>query len=608
MKTTFKIHYLTQWGESLSVVLQDKKYPMEWHEGAVWTVTANVPAAALKDYWYVVMRDGVISRSEWSHHSSASAAVIEDVWHDCPIEGCPFVRKHTAELFDRPGFKGAGVAVPVFSLRSADDFGIGDFRDLRPLTDWAAATGLSIIQLLPVSDTTRKGQWKDSYPYSPISSFALHPLYLRLQEIGVKEDAAFKRAQKELNALPELDYPRVFKKKMALVRKAWEDHGAKDTASAAYKRFVKQNAYWLDEYAEFCARRDGNEADYWRWIQWHLDRQFADEVRYARSKGVYFKGDLPIGVSADSADAYFHPQLFNLDSSAGAPPDFFSAEGQNWGFPTYNWDEMAKDGYAWWKARLRKMSEYFDAFRIDHILGFFRIWEIPAEYSSGYMGHFNPAIPYRREEIEDAGLPIEGLFLPDPRNPGCFQPRILPESASLPQWQQERFGAIYNDFAQAARTAGRKRDAGLRRGPRNGARLRARSDGAREHPVAGDVQHGQGTPLAVPGRVRLQFARYGDAAHAVRRGARARYGAVGGTPCAVGPPVLRTHACDLPAAGLGGAGRPPAPQGLRKRAHQPAGRPQPPLAFPLPPRPGGAQGSHGAECRNHRNVERFQKV
>ena len=446
MKTTFKLHYLTQWGESLSVVLQDKKYPMEWHDGAVWTVTANVPAAALKDYWYVVMRDGVISRSEWSHHSSASAAVIEDVWHDCPIEGCPFVRKHTAELFDRPGFKGAGVAVPVFSLRSSDDFGIGDFRDLRPLTDWAAATGMSIIQLLPVSDTTRKGQWKDSYPYSPISSFALHPLYLRLQEIGVKEDAAFKRAQKELNALPELDYPRVFKKKMALVRKAWEDHGAKDTASAAYKRFVKQNAYWLDEYAEFCARRDGNEADYWRWIQWHLDRQFADEVRYARSKGVYFKGDLPIGVSADSADAYFHPQLFNLDSSAGAPPDFFSAEGQNWGFPTYNWDEMAKDGYAWWKARLRKMSEYFDAFRIDHILGFFRIWEIPAEYSSGSMGHFNPAIPYRREEIEDAGLPIEGLFLPDPRNPGCFQPRILPESAGLPQWQQERFGAIYNDF------------------------------------------------------------------------------------------------------------------------------------------------------------------
>ena len=169
-------------------------------------------------------------------------------------------------------------------------------------------------------------------------------------------------------------------------------------------------------------------------------------VRYARSKGVHFKGDLPIGVSGDSADAFYHPELFNLDSSAGAPPDFFSAEGQNWGFPTYNWEAMARDGYAWWKSRLRKMSEYFDAFRIDHILGFFRIWEIPLEYSSGSMGHFNPALPYRREEIEAMGLPLDGLFLPDPRNPGCVQPRILPESAGLPQWQQEAFGAIYNDF------------------------------------------------------------------------------------------------------------------------------------------------------------------
>ena len=446
MKTTFKIHYETQWGESLCVVLQDKKYPMKWNDGAVWSVSVNVPAAALKDYWYVVMRDGLIARSEWAHHTAGSAPVIEDSWNDCPIEGCPFVRRHTAAEFDRPGFKGAGTAVPVFSLRTKDDFGIGDFRDLRPLVDWAAATGQCIIQLLPVSDTTRKGQWKDSYPYSPISSFALHPLYLRLQEIGVKEDAAFKRAQKELNALTEIDYPKVFKKKMALVRKAWEANGAKDAATAGYKRFCKANAYWLDEYADFCARRDGNEPDYWRWIQWQLDKQFADEVRYARSKGVHFKGDLPIGVSADSADAYFHPELFNLDSSAGAPPDFFSAEGQNWGFPTYNWEEMAKDGYAWWKSRLRKMSEYFDAFRIDHILGFFRIWEIPAQYSSGSMGHFNPAIPYAEDEIRATGLPLEGLFLPDPRNPGCVQPRILPESDKLPKEQQELFGSIYNDF------------------------------------------------------------------------------------------------------------------------------------------------------------------
>ena len=446
MKTTFSIHYNTVWGESLSLVLQDKKYPMTWNEGGLWTVTLNASAAALKDYYYVVLRDALIARSEWEHHSASPAPAIDDHWNDCPLPGCPFVRKHSAAEFDRPGFRGAGTAIPVFSLRSEDDFGIGDFRDLRALTDWAAATGQSIIQLLPVGDTTRRGEWKDSYPYSPISSFALHPLYLRLQEIGVKQDAAFKKAQKELNALPELDYPRVFKEKMSRIRKAWEDHGAADSGKAAYKHFCKVNAYWLDEYAEFCAQRDSNEPDYWRWIQWQLDKQFADEAKYARSKGVHFKGDLPIGVSADSADAFYHPQLFNLDSSAGAPPDFFSAEGQNWGFPTYNWEEMARDGYAWWKSRLRKMSEYFDAFRIDHILGFFRIREIPLEYSSGSMGHFNPALPYTKEEIEAAGLPLEGLFLDDPRNSGCVQPRILPQTQGLTPEQKERFEAIFTDF------------------------------------------------------------------------------------------------------------------------------------------------------------------
>ena len=151
-------------------------------------------------------------------------------------------------------------------------------------------------------------------------------------------------------------------------------------------------------------------------------------------------------MSADSAEAYWHPELFNLDSSTGAPPDFFSTDGQNWGFPTYNWEEMAKDDFAWWKARLRKMSRYFDAFRIDHILGFFRIWEIPTEYKSGMMGHFNPALPYSPEEISAMGLPLEGLFHPDPRHPGMYQPLIAPASADLPQWQQERFGALYNDF------------------------------------------------------------------------------------------------------------------------------------------------------------------
>ena len=448
MTTTFQIHYRTVWGESLSLVLRDKKFPMTWGNGAVWSVTVKgVPAAALKDYTYVVMRGGLIVRTEWSHHHrNAAESEIRDAWIDCPIPGYPFPREHQAAKFDRPGFRGAGTAIPVFSLRTADDFGIGEFRDLRPLVDWAAATRQCILQLLPVNDTTRQGGWADSYPYSPVSTFARPPLYMHLQDLGIREDTAFKKQQAALNALPELDYPAVFKAKMAYIRQAFEQRGAKDLASAAYKKFYKENKGWLDEYAAFCAKRDSLEPEYYGWMQFHLDKQFGEEVDYARAKGVSLKGDLPIGVSADSAEAHWHPELFNLDSSTGAPPDFFSADGQNWGFPTYNWEEMAKDDYAWWKARLRKMSRYFDAFRIDHILGFFRIWEIPTEYKSGMMGHFNPALPYSPEEIASLDLPIKGLFHPDPRHPGKYQPLISPDTAGLSEGQQKRFKDLYNDF------------------------------------------------------------------------------------------------------------------------------------------------------------------
>lgn len=453
MTVEFNIHYNTLWGESVVLVLEDKKYPMEWAGEGKWTLSLeSVPPSALSDYTYMIMKDGLILRTEWKHHSFKADArrktvKVDDEWLVCPIPYCPFPREHQAAKFDVPGFRGAGTAIPVFSLRTAADFGIGEFVSLRPLIDWAAATGQTIIQLLPVNDTTRNGEWKDSYPYNPISSFALHPLYIHLQDLGIKETAAFKKEQAALNALPQVDYPKVFKAKMGYIRKAWELNGRKDTATSAYREFYAENAaVWLDEYAQFCAKRDSLEPEYYCWMQWHLDRQFSAVADYARSKGVSLKGDLPIGVSADSADAYWHPELFNLDSTAGAPPDFFSADGQNWGFPTYNWEAMAEDDYAWWKARLRKMSRWFDAFRIDHILGFFRIWEIPVTSKSGMMGHFNPALPYSREEIESRQLPIEGLFHEDPRHPGMYQPLISPRSSELPMWQQQSFGQMYNDF------------------------------------------------------------------------------------------------------------------------------------------------------------------
>ena len=465
MTLTFSIEYHTRWGESLCLVTGDEKHPMKWGAGDIWSVTlTRCSKNDLENYGYVVMENGLIRRSEWKRHSlklekGLKSACIKDSWIDCPVGGCPFEREHQAAVFDRPGFRGAGTAIPVFSLRSENDFGIGEFRDLRPLVDWAAATGQCIIQLLPINDTTRKGSWDDSYPYSPVSSFALNPMYMHLQDIGVKETPSFLRRQKELNRLPEIDYPAVFKEKSTLMLKAFREFGARDLAGSAFKRFYKENADWLGEYAEFCSRRDGLETEYFAWVQFHLDRQLSEEVAYARSKGVSLKGDLPIGVSADSAEAYWHTELFNLDCCAGAPPDFFSADGQNWGFPTYNWDAMAADGYAWWKRRLRKMAQYFDAFRIDHILGFFRIWEIPAG-ASGLDGHFNPALPYSTEELEKQGLcrlgkindgeaemvPFETLFIEDMRRPGWWHPRITPDTSALQPWQKERFEELYIDF------------------------------------------------------------------------------------------------------------------------------------------------------------------
>ena len=477
----FTIKYETAWGESLAVVLEGRKYPMAWQDGGIWTVSVpDCTAAALKDYTYVVLYDGLVRRTEWQHHHRSRIPAghrCDDAWIDCPIAGCPFPRAHQADLFDRPGFRGAGTAVPVFSLRTADDFGIGDFRDLRPLVDWAVATGQCIIQLLPVNDTTRRGEWEDSYPYSPISSFALHPLYLRLQDLGIRKTAAFTAEQTVLNALPEIDWPRVAKAKMAWIRKAFLARGERDLSSAACRKFATENAFWLDEYAAFCARRDGLEPEYYVWMQYHLDKQLSQEVQYARSHGVCFKGDLPIGVSADSAEAHFHPELFNLDCSAGAPPDYFSADGQNWGFPTYNWEAMEADGYAWWKSRLRVMSRYFDAFRIDHIIGWFRIWEIPVSCRSGLMGHFNPALPYSAEELDSlgfgsdcleargafspvpcdegvqavaAGKPEAGLFLEDPHRAGWYHPFIGARDTeayrSLPEDLRRRFDELYVDF------------------------------------------------------------------------------------------------------------------------------------------------------------------
>lgn len=336
-------------------------------------------------------------------------------------------------------WKGSGVAIPVFSLRSKHSFGVGEFNDIRLLADWAAQTGLKLIQLLPVNDTMSSFTWMDSYPYSAISAFALHPLYINLSTVAGKEFAAelkgILKKQEELNALPEVDYVAVMKYKMTGLQKLYLVMGAAMLEDPDYRDFFRENRHWLEPFAAFCYLRDKyGTAEFSNWkthaeydpasieklcapksaqykniafyyfIQYHLHLQLKAAADYAHKKGVVLKGDIPIGISRNSCDAWVEPELYNMCWQAGAPPDDFTAVGQNWGFPTYNWKKMQEDGFSWWKRRFRQMNSYFDAFRIDHILGFFRIWSIPANAVQGIMGRFVPCLPVHINEFGEQGI------------------------------------------------------------------------------------------------------------------------------------------------------------------------------------------------------------
>ena len=348
--------------------------------------------------------------------------------------------------FDIPVWKGAGIAIPVFSLKSENSFGVGDFGDLKRMIDWAVSTQQKVIQILPINDTTMTHAWTDSYPYNSISIYAFHPMYADIKQMGTLKDksaaAKFNKKQKELNGLPAMDYEAVNQTKWEYFRLIFKQEGEKVLASGEFGEFFNANKEWLQPYAVFSYLRDAFQTPNFRewprhsvynaqdiekmcrpesvdyphialyyYIQFHLHLQLVAATKYAREHGVVLKGDIPIGISRNSVEAWTEPYYFNLNGQAGAPPDDFSVNGQNWGFPTYNWDVMEKDGYRWWMKRFQKMSEYFDAYRIDHILGFFRIWEIPMHAVHGLLGQFIPSIPMSREEIESYGLPFREEYL-----------------------------------------------------------------------------------------------------------------------------------------------------------------------------------------------------
>lgn len=333
----------------------------------------------------------------------------------------------------------AGTQVPVFSLRSEKSAGVGDFGDLKTMIDLVASTGQKVLQLLPINDTTITHTWTDSYPYSCISVFAIHPMYADLHALPELKDAkaraAAEKKREQLNSLSQIDYEQVNDFKINYLHQIFEQEGKKIMSGADFKAFILETQQRLVPYAQYSYLRDKNgTADFTQWpdhnvwdeaerkdltnpeteayknveffyfVQFILNKQMQEAHEHAKAKGVILKGDIPIGVHRHSCDVWMEPKYFNMNGQAGAPPDDFSVNGQNWGFPTYNWDEMLKDGCQWWTRRFLNMSKYFDAYRIDHVLGFFRIWEIPVDSVHGLLGQFAPSLGMTRDEIQGYGL------------------------------------------------------------------------------------------------------------------------------------------------------------------------------------------------------------
>ena len=402
---------------------------MEYIGQQDWMLSVNVDVVPVPiEYKYVVVDDQTHELTAWEEGDNR---VVQEELNDGEVRVCYGDILHLKEKT----WRAAGVVIPVFALRSEHSCGVGDFGDLRRMVDWAEATGMKLIQLLPVNDTTTDGRWHDSYPYNITSCFALHPHYLDLEQLGEltskKAMIAYRRQQRELNALPYSDYEAVERVKSEYVSSIFAERGEQTLASKEFKEWFEDNKWWLEPYAmynEQCTKENVQcstsnvqcstfNVQRKLYVQYHLHLQLKAAADYARSHGVVLKGDVPIGVNRDSVETAQHPELFHLDCQTGAPPDAFSPLGQNWGFPTYNWEVKGKRLKVrgkrledWLRQRYKWMEQYFDAIRIDHVLGFFRIWEIPGDAVYGLLGHFSPALPLTVGEIEYFGLPFRRVF------------------------------------------------------------------------------------------------------------------------------------------------------------------------------------------------------
>ncbi len=463
-------------GETLGNWEAKRALEMAEHEQNEWAITLDADALTRTfEFKFVALDEEVDFTPLWENGMNRTIVLPDMEQGDVVVYELP------QAYFPVYPWKGAGTVVPVFSLRSEGSFGVGDFGDLKLMIEWCDKTRQRILQVLPITDTNMTGTWQDSYPYNSISIYALHPQYCDLRQLPAIKDeqkrAEMEQLRQELNALPQIDYERMFKAKMDYLRIVFAQEWTSVQRRPDYKKFFEENKEWLVPYAAFCYYRDlygtaefskwpkgatvantqkstfkdKKQLQFWYYVQYCLDSQMHAAHAHARAHRVILKGDIPIGISRDGVEAWVEPKYFNLNGQAGAPPDPFSADGQNWGFPTYNWDEMLKDNCQWWVRRFRKMAEYFDAYRIDHVLGFFRIWEIPMPEKSGLMGQFAPALGMSIEEIAGYGVQFnEGLFLVDHKRNDRWHPRIAVQyQEAFEQLSDEQkfcFNRLYNDY------------------------------------------------------------------------------------------------------------------------------------------------------------------
>ncbi|MCQ2576422.1 MAG: 4-alpha-glucanotransferase [Treponema sp.] len=333
-----------------------------------------------------------------------------------------------------------GVVVPLGAIYTKENSIIGEFADLIPFSEFCKKANIKIIQLLPVNDTGTQ-----SSPYSGLSAFALHPIYIRLNEVPgftelyetnqkfKKDYTAFVKAHKYTN---RYDYDEILNSKNYFLREIYNasETGTSGKASDELKKFIKANP-WVTTYSVYknlkwkymqASWKSWDKADqkksaeeitalwndkklakehlFYVWTQFIAAQQFEAAVKAVHQQGILLKGDMPILMNEDSCDAWAYPQYFNQDLRAGSPADGENPTGQNWGFPTYNWKNLKADNYCWWIDRLKSAEKYYDAYRLDHILGFFRIWAIPSGDCNALNGHTEPYAFIKKDELYELGF------------------------------------------------------------------------------------------------------------------------------------------------------------------------------------------------------------